>query len=134
MGVKSREVEKEAHLRLLDLKHLLVFFRVLLDRLVEEEVGRPHADAVAGFTGDRLDALQLLEDAVRSHAPGLRQAERDDIGVAAADGRGPFPAEIKSYIRNRIIFESAWLDVQSSGNLRGDAVVHGSPAFGDNCH
>ena len=71
-----------------------MLLRVLLDGLVEEEVGGEHADAVPLFAARGQDVLQLLEDAVGGHAPGLGQLERDDIGVPAADGRGPLPARL----------------------------------------
>lgn len=80
------------NLGLLDLKHLLVFFRVLLNLLVEEEVGDTKADAMSFLAVGWILLLQLLEQFVACQVPGLGQPERDDVGVSAADGGRPFPA------------------------------------------
>ena len=81
-----------AYLGSLNLEHLLVFLGVALNWLVEEEVGHAHTDAVTSLAIGGKDLLQFLEDAVRGHAPGLGESERDFVCVAAADSGRPLPA------------------------------------------
>lgn len=106
------EVTLEAKvLGLLDLKHLLVFLRVLLNLFVEEEIGCPDADAVSLRTVCWVLLLQLLEQFVALQAPGLQQPEGDGVRVGATDGWRPF--------------------TEGTGNLRSDPVLERSLAFGD---
>lgn len=60
-----------ANLSSLDLAHLLIFFLILLDWLVEEEVGSAHTDAVTRRTVDGQNLFELLKCAVRGLAPSL---------------------------------------------------------------
>ena len=83
-----------AYLGSLNLEHLLVFLGVALNWLVEEEVGNAETNAVSLFAIGRVLLLKLLEGFVRRHAPGLGQPEGDDIGVPAANGWRPLPAEL----------------------------------------
>lgn len=60
----QKELERVAHLGLLNLQHLLVFFRVLLNLLVEEEVGDAKSDSMPFLAIGRVLLLQLLEQLV----------------------------------------------------------------------
>ena len=67
------------------LLHLFEFLRVGLDGLVKEEICCAKADTMSRSSVGRENLLEVLEGAVRSLAPGLREAQRDDIGVPAAE-------------------------------------------------
>ena len=72
VGARSTGSGGATDLGLLDLKHLLIFFRVLLNLLVEEEVGDTESDSMSLLAICRVFLLQLLEELVACQAPSLR--------------------------------------------------------------
>lgn len=101
----------------------------VLEDLVEEKVRHAHANTVveAFVCGEHL--LELIEDAIRSHAPAFGVVQRDDIGMLSADCRRPFPSiNWKVSDRKTRVNE---IHLQGTGDLRSDAVLGVGPAFSD---
>ena len=82
--------------------HLLEFFCVVFDRLIEEEIGdaRLHAMGVA-----REQRLQTLKDAIRCHAPTLGEVQGEEVRMPAAYSWRPLPS------RYRLIYGSTQIKI-----------------------